>query len=341
MEGAVIMQGLFYPPDGVAITGLIPTTSAGPKQRIHVQKNKPNPDKETKCCEVYLTPAESRCHPPSTSEDRGRSSESVNSTSVGDSGLVLETCQIAFGQTSAIPSGFQHCQFTVQPREETSPVEETVLDRMSAIRKSQANQGISNRTQEIMLGSWRSGTKKQYDISLRKRNLFASRGCVDPVQPPVSKVLDFLTELYNCGLGYSALNTARCALSTIITLLDGTMTIGSHPLIQRFIKAAFQTRPAFSTCRYQTTWDTSVVLHFLKEWQPVDTCALTTGQRCQSFHFMTLSSMQKPESSYTFVIDHLVKSSAPGQPQPVPQPVLFRNTFDVQLPLGGMQTGCS
>ena len=190
------------------------------------------------------------------------------------------------------------------------------------------NQGISNRTQEIMLDSWRSGTKKQYDVYLRNWNLFASRGGVDPIQPPVSKVLDFLTELYDCGLGYSALNTARCALSTIITLLDRTMTIGSHPLIQRFIKAAFQTRPAFP--RYQTTWDTSVVLNFLKEWHPVNTlslqhltfklvmlCALTTGQMCQSFHFMSLSSMQKSESSYTFVIDHLVKSSAPGQPQPV------------------------
>ena len=100
------------------------------------------------------------------------------------------------------------------------------------------------------------------------------------------------------------------------------MTIGSHPLIQRFIKAAFP--------RYQTTWDTSVVLNFLKEWHPVNTlsiqhltfklvmlCALTTGQRCQSFHFMSLSSMKKSESSYTFVIDYLVKSSAPGQPQPV------------------------
>ena len=234
------------------------------------------------------------------SEDRGRSSESVvNSTSVEDSGLVPETCQIACGQTSAIPSGFQHCQFTVQPRDETSPVVETALDGMSAIRKSQANQSISNRTQEIMLDSWRSGTKKQYDIYLRKWNLFVSRGGADPVQPSVSKVLDFLTELYDCGLGYSALNTARCALSTSITLLDGTMTIGSHPLIQRFIKAISQTRPAFP--RYQTTWDTSAVLNFLKEWHPVNTlslqhlsfklvmlCALTTGQRCQCFHFMSL-----------------------------------------------------
>ena len=170
--------------------------------------------------------------------------------------------------------------------------------------------------------------KKQYEVYLRKWNLFASRGSVDPVQLSVSKVLEFLIELYDCGLGYSALNTARCALSTTISLLDGTMTIGSLPLIQRFIKAAFQTRPAFP--RNQTTWDTSVVLNFLKEWHPVNTlslqhltfkllmfCALTTGQRCQSFHFMSLSSMQKSESSFTFVIDHLVKSSSPGQPQTV------------------------
>ena len=46
-------------------------------------------------------------------------------------------------------------------------------------------------------------------------------------------------------------------------------------------------------------------------------CALTTGQRCQSFHLMNLSTMQKSEASYTFVIDELGKGSAPGQLQPV------------------------
>ena len=54
MDGAVIMQGLFYLPEGVAIT-----TSAGPKQPIPVQQNRPNPDKETKCGEDHLTPEES------------------------------------------------------------------------------------------------------------------------------------------------------------------------------------------------------------------------------------------------------------------------------------------
>lgn len=157
---------------------------------------------------------------------------------------------------------------------------------------------------------------------------FTSRGDIDPIQPPVNKVLDFLTELYDNGLGYSAINTARSALSTIITLLDENMTIGSHPLIQRFIKAVFQTRPVLP--RHQSTWDTSAVLNFLKKWHPVNTlslqhlvlkllmlCALTTVQRCQSFHLMSLSTMQKSEPSCTFVIDKLVKCSAPGQLQAV------------------------
>ena len=106
------------------------------------------------------------------------------------------------------------------------------------------------------------------------------------------------------------------------------MTIGSQPLIQRFIKAVFQTRPGLP--RYQSTWGTSAVLNFLKKWHPVNTlslqhlqfkllmlCALTTGHRCQSFHLMSLSTMQKSEASYTFVIDELVKGSAPGQLQAV------------------------
>ena len=67
---------------------------------------------------------------------------------------------------------------------------------------------------------------------------------MDPLHPPVTDVLEFLQELYARGLGYSCLNTARSALSSFI-VLDGNVTVGNHPLVQRFLKGVFQTRPAF------------------------------------------------------------------------------------------------
>lgn len=96
---------------------------------------------------------------------------------------------------------------------------------------------------------------------------------MDPPHPPVKDVLEFLQELYERGLRYSCLNTARSALSSII-VLDGNVTVGNHPLVQRFLKGVFQTRPAFP--RYTTTWDTSIVLTDLKTLHPPKEISLQT-----------------------------------------------------------------
>ena len=81
MEGAVIMQGLFYPP-------------AGPKQRIPIQQNKPNPDKETKCYEVHLTPAESRVSELSNESLKGDSCAALVFTAGSTSAHMDTWCQI-------------------------------------------------------------------------------------------------------------------------------------------------------------------------------------------------------------------------------------------------------
>ena len=50
-------------------------------------------------------------------------------------------------------------------------------------------------------------------------------------------VLDFLTELFDDGLGYSAINTARSAISAV------TQTaVGSCPQVIRFLKGVFELR---------------------------------------------------------------------------------------------------
>ena len=57
----------------------------------------------------------------------------------------------------------------------------------------------------------------------------------DKFETNMSNVLSFLTELYQTGSGYSCLNTARSALSSFLQL-DNGLTIGTHPLIRRFLK---------------------------------------------------------------------------------------------------------
>ena len=57
--------------------------------------------------------------------------------------------------------------------------------------------------------------------------------------PTCLLVLDFLTELYEKGFTYSAINTARSALSYFVQLDDGS-SVGKNPLISRLLKGVFQ-----------------------------------------------------------------------------------------------------
>ena len=104
--------------------------------------------------------------------------------------------------------------------------------------------------------------------------------------------IDFLAALFEEGLGYSAINTARSMLFSIFTLPGGT-TYGTHPLVSHFLKGVhvFELKP--SLLWFNTIWGVSVVLRYLKTLQPaplslkVPTLTLTSllcllsGQRCQ------------------------------------------------------------
>ena len=53
---------------------------------------------------------------------------------------------------------------------------------------------------------------------------------IDPPHSTVGQALEFLFELFKTGLGYSSLNTSRCALSCIITP-NNRGSFGSQPLV--------------------------------------------------------------------------------------------------------------
>ena len=49
------------------------------------------------------------------------------------------------------------------------------------------------------------------------------------------QLLKFLTALFNSGMGYSAINTVKSALATLVTL-PGGQPLGKHPTVLRYIK---------------------------------------------------------------------------------------------------------
>ena len=124
---------------------------------------------------------------------------------------------------------------------------------------------------------------------------FATPSRINPVQPSINGVLEFLYNQYSLGIGYSALNTARSALPSFISI--NNVPVGQIPIICCFMKGIFNERPALP--KYDITWDVNIVLHYLKSLSPVSTIPimllshklvmlliLLSGQHGQTVHLV-------------------------------------------------------
>jgi len=185
-------------------------------------------------------------------------------------------------------------------------------------------QGVPKEAMHIICSSWRESTSKQYHVYISRWIEFCSSRSQNPLQADVGPVLHFLTEQYDkYNLGYSALNTARCALSSFL-VIPGGHTVGTHPLISRFMKGAFQLRPALP--RYTAIWDVKIVLDYLQTLSPNESLrlrdltfkltmllALTSAQRLQTLHNLRLDNMSHSYDCIEFVITDLLKHFRPGK----------------------------
>ena len=81
---------------------------------------------------------------------------------------------------------------------------------------------------------------------------FCNKKALEIFTTDVASVLSFVTMLFNDGLAYSAINTARSALSAFVGVSADTH-IGSHTLIIRFMKGVSRNRPTLP--RYNDIWD--------------------------------------------------------------------------------------
>ena len=195
---------------------------------------------------------------------------------------------------------------------------------MQVIRTSIRVAGVPlpEQTSNIILSSWRHSTKKQYAVYIRRWTKFCAEQKLSIYQTDVLPVLQFLTIIYEKTHSYSAVNTARCALSSFI-VLDSGQTIGTHPLISRFVKGVFNLHPPAP--RYKEVWDVRLVLDFLRSLSPIASLglrditlklcmliALISAQRCQTLHLLRIDCMKFKSNSVTFTVKELLKQSKPG-----------------------------
>ena len=85
-------------------------------------------------------------------------------------------------------------------------------------------------------------SNKYGKVYINKWLQFCSERKNDPLHPTVTAVLSFLHSLFKSGLSYSALNTARSAVSYVDMSDNDTPShapVGKHFLVCRYLKGVF------------------------------------------------------------------------------------------------------
>lgn len=205
----------------------------------------------------------------------------------------------------------------------TTSTPKTTAGCFQLVRKHLGGQQISAETAELIEASWRNSTKSQYRSYFQKWMLFCGERQADPFTTSVPLILEFLTMLFKKGLSYSALNTARSAISSFLSCGISANGLGDQPLIKRFMKGVFNTRPALP--RYNKTWDVNIVLSYLVSLSPVNSLslrvltlklvmllAILTGQRLQTLAALHLDCIDMSTSGVTITVNEMLKTTKPG-----------------------------
>lgn len=136
-------------------------------------------------------------------------------------------------------------------------------------------------------------------------------------------------------MSYNSLNSLRSTISLIMG-----SEIGSDPLIKRYLKGVFRSRP--TKPKYNYTWNPTVVLRYINslgknEQLPIEILgkkllillALTTAHRVQTFSNIRISNIAQNGNEIQILITDLIKTSNPNNFQPLLRLPFFRENINL------------
>ena len=121
---------------------------------------------------------------------------------------------------NSTPQG--HCSlqgpsvFTATPSRGAPTTQEAVASGGAFIRDALQSFSLSPSASALIQESWRPGTRVQYDSLLRGWQGFCSQRKVHPLSPTIFDVISYLTSMYDRGLQYTTIASARSVLSGIL-----------------------------------------------------------------------------------------------------------------------------
>ena len=180
-------------------------------------------------------------------------------------------------------------------------------------------------TIDIIVSSWREGTKSQYQSYAKKWFEFCKTNKCHIISPPLPLAMQFLSDMYHAGLSYSSINTARSVLSSLLFLENSSIPFGQLPVVKRLMKGIFELRPSFP--KYSATWDVNLAFEYIRKhdlvllklkdlsYRMAFLLCLLSGQRCQTVSKLFLDNMVVNEDKVTFLITEKLKHTRIGSHQ--------------------------
>ena len=260
--------------------------------------------------------------PQSIAKDQKRgNNRSDCSPSVEKPGLVSHNREDADRASSKNFTKKKSAESTNKPAGNSQNVQNPESTLLSSLRERYSHSGISTESSDLITSSWRKGTVKGYDNYIEKWERYAHLHNVDPISPPLGSAVNFLGELFTQNYSYSAICTARSAVSNYV-VINNCPCFGDHPLVKRLIKGVYEQRPALP--KYSDTWEVDQVLnHFKNQADDLDLkelsfklvllLAILTGQRCQTLHLLNIEDMKLSDNKCIFYVNSLLKQSKPGK----------------------------
>ena len=133
--------------------------------------------------------------------------------------------------------------------------------------------------------------------------------------------LKFLTDLFKTGYSFNQISTARSVLSALID----TLSWGNTPIVKRFMKGLFESRPIFP--KYNCIWDVGIVFNFVRNLPSTQKLSLkvltkkmaflltlvSDGQQRQTIHALNLKDIIVPDKKVIILVMEKMKQTTVGQ----------------------------
>ena len=163
--------------------------------------------------------------------------------------------------------------------------------------------GCLSKTSKLILeASIRNSTKKKYDVYIKKWENYCISNEINNDEITANHIINFLSNMFDENDSYSAIKTAKAAISHKICL-PPYRNIGNHPLIVKFMKGVFNLRPP--TTKTGFIWDVKLLFDYFDKLPSNDQMSFY-DLTCKTLCLLLLLTGSRVNTVFNFCINEIV-----------------------------------